>query len=547
MKPIISLCILLGFAAAARGELAPDQVGILGMAASRESRYLAEYYAKARGIPASNIFLLRGVPVENLSRKEWDDRVRPELVAWMMENDRESKIRCLVTCWDVPLRINPRGDTAPAVIARKTALLRAREARVKQVVSLLDLIDAVAAPTASSPRTPLDPKTPVATLAELVEKALRAARQRILALSSADERKKAEQTFDKLFLASGGIGSLLASAARKGEELKLPPETARRLELAQAELIGIQKGLQALSVLPDSVARDNQILVLLQQANGILATLQWIDEQQQLLAKNETHAAFDSELSLLLWHDYPLFFWTPNTLYYGLDALTSKLPTLMVCRLAAPKLELVTKLIDTSIAVEKIGLEGKVYLDARGMGYSPNQDKPGSYAQYDQSLRDLSERLLNHTKLEVFLNNEDRLFQPGSCPDAAIYCGWYSLGSYVDAFTWKPGAVGYHMASLEAADLRDPGAKTWCPSMLADGVAATLGPVSEPYLAAFPLPDDFFSLLLTGRYTLAETYYRTSPFNSWQMILIGDPLYNPFKNRPLLKEEHLPERLRGKK
>ena len=65
-------------------------------------------------------------------------------------------------------------------------------------------------------------------------------------------------------------------------------------------------------------------------------------------------------------------------------------------------------------------------------------------------------------------------------------------------------------------------------------------------LAAFPLPDDFFSVLLTGRYTLVETFYRTKPYNSWAMVLVGDPLYNPFKNNPQLSEDALPDRLKPK-
>ena len=120
------------------------------------------------------------------------------------------------------------------------------------------------------------------------------------------------------------------------------------------------------------------------------------------------------------------------------------------------------------------------------------------------------------------------------------------MARYVDAFDWKPGAVGYHLASSEASVLRKPGAKVWCNAMLEDGVCATLGPVYEPYLSAFPLPDDFFSLLLTGRHTLAEVYYRTKPFNSWVMVLVGDPLYNPFKGRPLLGDDDLPERMKPK-
>jgi hypothetical protein len=106
--------------------------------------------------------------------------------------------------------------------------------------------------------------------------------------------------------------------------------------------------------------------------------------------------------------------------------------------------------------------------------------------------------------------------------------------------------VGYHIASAEATTIRTPGGTVWCDAMLDRGVCATLGPTFEPYLAAFPLPDDFYPLLLTGEYTLAEAYYRSLPFNSWAMILVGDPLYNPFKNHPALSHDDLPDRLRGK-
>jgi uncharacterized protein (TIGR03790 family) len=137
------------------------------------------------------------------------------------------------------------------------------------------------------------------------------------------------------------------------------------------------------------------------------------------------------------------------------------------------------------------------------------------------------------TDIEVVLDEKPALFQAGQCPDAALYCGWYSLAKYVDAFDWSPGAVGYHLASSEAASLRDEKSQVWCKRMLEDGVAATIGPVSEPYLFSFPRPEEFFALLLRGELTLVECYYRTLPLNSWRMALIGDPLYRPFKSKPM--------------
>jgi uncharacterized protein (TIGR03790 family) len=287
--------------------------------------------------------------------------------------------------------------------------------------------------------------------------------------------------------------------------------------------------------------RDQQILALLQQSDGLLGVLSWIEQTQELWKKNETYSSFDSELALLYFPGYALLRWQNNPLHYAYNPLTrDSLPwTMMVSRLEAPTYEAAKRLIDAAIETERTGLGGKVYIDARGIAAEKGA-AVGSYGDYDQSLRDLARLLKEHTALEVVLDDRPELFQAGDCPDAALYCGWYSLTKYIDAFEWRPGAVGYHLASGEAATLRKADSEVWCKRMLESGVAATLGPTYEPYLTAFPRPLDFFPLLLTGRYTLAETYARTNPFNSWVMVLVGDPLYNPFRNNPQFDEEKLP-------
>jgi uncharacterized protein (TIGR03790 family) len=143
--------------------------------------------------------------------------------------------------------------------------------------------------------------------------------------------------------------------------------------------------------------------------------------------------------------------------------------------------------------------------------------------------------------VKVVLDQKPGLFPPGSCPDAALYVGWYSLGKYVASCRWQRGAVAYHVASVEAATLKQPGAQLWCKRLLEEGVAATLGPVTEPYLHSFPLPDEFFPLLMMGKLPLLEVYFRTLPSVSWMQILIGDPLYIPFKANPALPPEAVPE------
>ena len=253
------------------------------------------------------------------------------------------------------------------------------------------------------------------------------------------------------------------------------------------------------------------------------------------LTGQDTIAAVDSEIALLLSPEYDLSGWKPNPEFLYNKARSGNKPEriLIVGRIDAPTPELAGNMVRTAIEVEKSGLSGRVYLDARGK----TGDDP--YSRFDADIRRTAE-ILQKSALPVVLDNDNKLFGPGEAPMAALYCGWYSLGNYVDAFEWVKGAVGYHVASSEAVSLRNPKRRYWVKSMIEDGVAATLGPVAEPYLASFPPPSLFFPLLMSGRYTLGEVYVMTNPFVSWQMILVGDPLYNPFKNNPPLILENAP-------
>ncbi|MHC4116762.1 MAG: TIGR03790 family protein [Planctomycetota bacterium] len=235
----------------------------------------------------------------------------------------------------------------------------------------------------------------------------------------------------------------------------------------------------------------------------------------------ETSASVDSELSMVLFPAYDLYRWQPNGLKK--DALGFGLTTLMVSRLDGPSPEIAKGIVDKSLAAEKTGLKGTAYLDSRGL---KGRDL---YSHFDRSLRNLAAFTRTKTQMRAIEEATDKLFAPGSCPETAIYCGWYSVRKYVDAFDFVDGAIGYHIASLEAVSLRDSKSGQWCPSMLEDGITATLGPVTEPYLHSFPEPREFFGELYEGK-CLVEAYYRTKPFNSWQLLLVGDPLYRPFKN-----------------
>ena len=199
---------------------------------------------------------------------------------------------------------------------------------------------------------------------------------------------------------------------------------------------------------------------------------------------------------------------------------------LLVSRLDGPDTETVYRIVNDTLEAEQQGLKGKAYFDARWPLAESDKDLSG-YRLYDASLHKSAEAV--EKRMEVVLDDREALFDVNSCPEAALYCGWYSLAHYIDSFEWQTGAIGYHIASSECATLRKKDSSLWCLKMLEKGVAATIGPVYEPYVQGFPLPEIFFSYLIDGYMSLGEAYLVSLPYLSWQTVLIGDPLYQPFK------------------
>ncbi len=243
-------------------------------------------------------------------------------------------------------------------------------------------------------------------------------------------------------------------------------------------------------------------------------------------------ASLDSELMVALVKNYPLDGWLPNPFFLGFrdqKGMIDKNQILMVSRLDGPDPGSVIRILADTFAAEKKGLDGTAYFDARWPDIGQLNEENKGYYFYDQSIHKAADLIEKNTNIPVVLDQKETLFQPGQCPQAALYCGWYSLGNYIPAFKWVRGAVGYHIASTECATLRRPGSQVWCKRMLEEGVAATIGPIEEPYVQAFPIPSIFFSYLVQGHLTLSECYLLSIPYFSWKMVLIGDPLYRPFK------------------
>jgi len=306
------------------------------------------------------------------------------------------------------------------------------------------------------------------------------------------------------------------------------------LKVASTELTKNEKKKQ------DVLKRQQRTLKKEQEALGgddpeqkkLAEKFKEVKKTLQFFNRNRELASLDSELALVLAGKYELRGWQPNPSYLGYRGRKIvDIPdiSLMVVRLDGPTPEIVRRIIDDSLAAEERGLSGTACFDARWP--RPDQKKAKQlkgYGFYDNSLYLAADQVKKDGRLEVVVNDKPELFQLGECPNTALYCGWYRLSHYLDAFDWKPGAIGYHIASGELKTLKKKNSKVWGKRMLEDGAAAVIGPVAEPYVQAFPPPALFFTLLLDGRFTLAECYAFSVPFRSWRMVLVGDPLYRPF-------------------
>jgi len=405
-------------------ELTPQEIVILVNSNSPESIHLGNTYVKLRGVPAAHIIRIAVHKKESVSRNDYDELIaKPVRRAVNAFFNKGEKIRCLITTYGVPLKINA----------------------VRPLIMPVDDI----------------------------EKHTIALRETQRELAELQEQKRNREVIDR------EVDKTIRQLKKKVENLNIR--------------LGNLRGA-------------------------------------------DTASAVDSELALVLTGDHAIKGMLPNPqlLRNAGRTFTGRGQILMISRLDAPTPGLAEGLIHTAIEIENTGLKGRVYLDARG--------KRGNdaYGRFDEDIRRAA-KVLEKSWMPVILDDRPQLFGPGEAPAAALYCGWYSHAHYRDVFEWSKGAIGYHIASSEAVSLHDPKRKYWVKSMIERGVIASVGPVSEPYLYAFPAPSLFFPLIMSGNYSLAEVFAMTNPFLSWRMILIGDPLYNPFKNNPAYHTNNLPD------
>jgi len=245
-----------------------------------------------------------------------------------------------------------------------------------------------------------------------------------------------------------------------------------------------------------------------------------------------TKSSVDSELSLALWKNHDLKGIIQNP-YYGQDVPIADMlqpGILLVSRLDGPNPEIAIGLIQKALEAEKTGVYGKGYFDLRGI-------REGGYALGDRWIHSAYMSCRKYGFLCEYDNKSSLLEKNYPMPDPVFYFGWYSSnmkGPFLqDNFSFRPGAVTYHLHSFSARSLRK---KSWVRDMLLKGATASMGSVYEPGLSGTIDCGKFMDRFLKG-YTFAEACYMSTQFISWQMTFVGDPLYAPFKKENLEKQQ----------
>lgn len=542
--------------AAPASALEPEELLLIVNAKSPEGRELAEVYARARRVPDGRILELDlPFPAEQMTRAAYEADVIPTVRQFLTESGLAKKVTCAVTFYGVPLRVEGRANTPDD--EKEAATLDEQVARIEREltadVEALEKLAAAhdsafkpapaAAPSPPGGRNPMESPQAAAVqaLGKRADAAMGAALGGIAKLTDREAKQDAVvQLRGSLEKLAGKLEAVLKLADPKVGRALGEPVTREEVERSKAQLASIQRRLAERVNAPGASAAENRELSrrIARDNLGSFKYLVLLVQQRQTFETGQSEAAFDSELALVAWNGYPLAGWQLNPLHHRMAALKTP-PVMMVTRLDGPSPDVVRRMIETSVKVEQEGLSGNVVLDARGKA------PPDAYGKYDQTIRLLGQIVRTKTQLPLIIDDTESVFLPGSQQDVALYCGWYSLRNYVPAFAFKPGAIGFHIASAELVSLRGDNERGWVRNLLNDGVVATVGPVAEPYLHSFPAANEFFPLLMTGRLTLAEAYWKSNPLTSWMNTCIGDPLYAPFKAKPALKPEDLPEPLRA--
>ena len=245
------------------------------------------------------------------------------------------------------------------------------------------------------------------------------------------------------------------------------------------------------------------------------------------------YSSVDSELALLYGkmqgNSYPRPGGVANPYFMRTDApfRHPQFPIYLVTRLAAWDVADVKAMIDRSLAARN---RGRFVVDLN----TASDDGGNGWLRAAAAQLPKERVLLDETPNVVY-----------DARDVIAYAGWGSNDKNRKrrhlGYTWLPGAIATEFVSTNARTIKRP-PDDWTYTiwgdlfhyfggspqgltgdLLHDGATGATGNVYEPYLAACARPDYLLPAWNAGR-NLAESYYVSIHWLSWQGVMFGDPL-----------------------
>lgn len=248
-----------------------------------------------------------------------------------------------------------------------------------------------------------------------------------------------------------------------------------------------------------------------------------------------TTAAVDSELALLAQAESSASGFISNPFFKKIPSSLVSEETkkwVRVARLDGPSAKTTLQLVDHSLIGEKRGMLGRAYID-----------QGGPHKQGEEWLQ-ATAGVLQKVGYDTSIESTKELFGDETRFDAPIfYFGWYAanIGGRLAQpdFRFPPGAIALHIHSFSAKTLRST-TQGWVGPLVDRGATITIGNVAEPYLQLTTVPPLLVAGFLQGMQA-GEAYAFATPAWSWQTILIGDPLYQPFQTNAAQQMENAAE------
>jgi|GEM_PF-1293294 len=407
---------------------------------------------------------------DQLKRSIWEDQLRPQIANWLTaEENKALACKKVVTLYGTPLSVGPWEDereTKPWLEFYQ-ASLNLQNKQLNQSLNQLAL-------ALSLPYQPIEVSLDANKYRERFDAFAIDAQKAMGGMTDEKAKAKALALLQATVQEVAGLGPFLASLQRETKSSN--PQAAAQLQYLRGRADALNGIGVLLERVPATFERDNFAMSLLQSSGGQLAVIGWLKQQIMMVQANDSAASLGSELALVLWPEYRRLGTVPNYLHpaFKASALADYFPTLDVRRIDGPTVDVAKSLIDRAKTAESTQLQGNVYLDLRGI-----ENGDSRTVQFEQWLQSVGSQMEMIPGLKVQLEKTPRLFEKDACPETMLYCGWLSMGNSIDSFTFKSGAIAYHLADEDAAGIHNAIDQGWCQYFLKKGATCVIGSVGE--------------------------------------------------------------------